>query len=144
VAEASSEALDAKINLDALTPDTWVKVHQGLALGGSLGEIASHCLFRQRAGNSLTFVIDQQQTSLYDTAHQQSLAKALSAYFAVAVEVEIIFGAADKETPRAANIRAKEERLAAAIEVLNHDPDLQEFKQRFDARLDEKTVRPID
>ena len=144
VAEAISEAFDAKINLDALTPDNWVKVHQGLELGGSLGEIASHCLFKQRDGNSLTFVIDQQQTSLYDSAHQQSLAKALSTYFSVAVEVEITFGAADKETPRAANIRAKEERLAAAIEVLNQDPDLQEFKQRFDARLDEKTVRPID
>ena len=77
-------------------------------------------------------------------AHQQTLAKALSAYFGTEVEVEITFGTADKETPRAANIRAKEERLAAAIDVLNRDPDLQEFKQRFDARLDEKTVRPID
>jgi DNA polymerase-3 subunit gamma/tau len=144
VSEPKSDALEAKVSLDALTPDSWVKVHQGLALGGSLGEIASHCLFKQRDGNSLIFVIDQQQTSLYDSAHQQSLAKALSTYFSVAVEVEITFGTADKETPRAANIRAKEERLAAAIEVLNQDPDLQEFKQRFDARLDEKTVRPID
>jgi DNA polymerase-3 subunit gamma/tau len=144
VAEEKLDTLESKINLEALTPDNWVKVHQGLILGGSLGEIASHCLFKQRVGNTLAFVIDQQQTSLYDTAHQQSLAKALSEYFGVALEVEITFGAADKETPRAANIRAKEERLATAIEVLNQDPDLQEFKQRFDARLDEKTVRPID
>ena len=144
VTESKSEASDVKINLEALTPDSWVKVHQGLELGGSLGEIASHCLFKQRNGNSLNFVIDQRQTSLYDSAHQQSLAKALSAYFGIEVDVEITFGEADKETPRAANIRAKEERLAAAIEALNQDPDLQEFKQRFDARLDEKTVRPID
>jgi DNA polymerase-3 subunit gamma/tau len=144
VAEEKLDTLESKINLEALTPDNWVKVHQGLILGGSLGEIASHCLFKQRVGNTLAFVIDQQQTSLYDTAHQQSLAKALSEYFGVALEVEITFGAADKETPRAANIRAKEERLATAIEVLNQDPDLQEFKQRFDACLDEKTVRPID
>ena len=144
VAESKSDVFDAKISLDALTPDSWVSVHQGLELGGSLGEIASHCLFKQRDGNSLIFVIDQQQTSLYDSAHQQTLAKALSTYFGVEVEVEITFGATDKETPRAANIRSKEERLAAAIEVLNQDPDLQEFKQRFDARLDEKTVRPID
>ena len=144
VAESEPDVFDAKISLDGLTPDSWVSVHQGLELGGSLGEIASHCLFKQRQGNSLTFVIDQQQTSLYDSAHQQTLAKALSAYFGAEVEVEITFGAADKETPRAANIRAKEERLAAAIDVLNRDPDLQEFKQRFDARLDEKTVRPID
>ena len=144
VAEEKPEELDSKIPLDALTPDCWVEVHKRLKLGGSLGEIASHCLFDRRDGNTLLFMIDQQQTSLYDSAHQQSLAKALSEYFGVAVTVEITFGAADKETPRAANNRAKEERLAAAIEVLNHDPDLQDFKQRFDARLDEKTVRPID
>lgn len=144
VAEEKPEELDSKIPLDALTPDCWVEVHKGLKLGGSLGEIASHCLFDRRDGNTLLFMIDQQQTSLYDSAHQQSLAKALSEYFSVAVTVEITFGAADKETPRAANNRAREERLAAAIEVLNDDPDLQDFKQRFDARLDEKTVRPID
>jgi DNA polymerase-3 subunit gamma/tau len=144
VAESEPDVFDAKISLHALTPDSWVRVHQGLELGGSLGEIASHCLFKQRDGKRLIFVIDQQQTSLYDSAHQQTLAKALSAYFGTEVEVEITFGTADKETPRAANIRAKEERLAAAIEVLNQDPDLQEFKQRFDARLDEKSVRPID
>ena len=90
------------------------------------------------------FIIDQEQTSLYDSAHQQSLAEALSDYFGVQVDVEISFGKAQKETPRAASIRDKEERLAAAIEALNHDPDLQEFKQKFDANLDTKTVRPID
>ena len=52
--------------------------------------------------------------------------------------VDISFGVAEQETPRAANIRAKEERLAAVIEALNQDPDLQEFKQKFDANLDRK------
>ena len=94
--------------------------------------------------NQLFFIIDQEQTSLYDSAHQQSLAEALSDYFGVQLSVEISFGKTEKETPRAVSIRAKEERLAAAIEVLNQDPDLQEFKQKFDANLDTKTVRPID
>ena len=60
------------------------------------------------------------------------------------MRVEISFGEAKTETPRAVNIRTKEERLAAAIDVLNEDPDIQEFKQKFDASLDKKTVRPID
>ena len=136
--------IDSKIDLKSLTPDNWLEVHSQLDLGASLGEIASHCLFSERCDNQLLFVIDQQQTSLYDSAHQQGLAEALSKYFGVQVSVEISFGVAQKETPRAANIRAKEERLAAAIEVLNQDPDLQEFKKKFDANLDTNTVRPID
>jgi DNA polymerase-3 subunit gamma/tau len=132
------------ITLNQLAPNNWLEVHSQLKLGASLGEIASHCLLSERRENQLFFIIDQEQTSLYDAAHQQSLAEALSDYFGVQVSVEISFGKTQKETPRAANIRAKEERLAAAIEVLNQDPDLQEFKQKFDANLDTKTVRPID
>jgi DNA polymerase-3 subunit gamma/tau len=132
------------ISLNQLAPNNWLEVHSQLKLGASLGEIASHCLLSERRENHLFFIIDQEQTSLYDAAHQQSLAEALSDYFGVQVSVEISFGKTQKETPRAANIRAKEERLAAAIEVLNQDPDLQEFKKKFDANLDTKTVRPID
>jgi len=135
---------EVKIDFQSLTPDNWMQVHRHLKLGASLGEIASHCVLRQKRGSELLFVIDQQQTSLYDTAHQQGLAGALSDYFGVAVTVEISFGIAEKETPRAANIRAKEERLAAAIEALNQDPDLEELKHTFGANLDTKTVRPID
>ncbi|MDG2019258.1 MAG: DNA polymerase III subunit gamma/tau [Porticoccaceae bacterium] len=136
--------IDSKIDLKSLTPDNWLEVHSQLDLGASLGEIASHCLFSERCDNQLLFVIDQQQTSLYDSAHQQGLATVLSDYFGIEVTVDISFGVAQKETPRVANIRAKEERLAAAIEVLNQDPDLQEFKKKFDANLDTNTVRPID
>ena len=133
-----------KIDLHDLCPDNWLKVHSQLNLGASLGEIVSHCLFHEKRENQLLFIIDQQQTSLYDASHQLSLAEALSEYFDEEVTVDISFGVAEQETPRAANIRAKEERLAAAIEALNQDPDLQEFKQKFDANLDTKTVRPID
>lgn len=133
-----------KIELQNLTSDNWVEVHGQLNLGASLGEIVSHCVFNEKRENQLQFTIDQQQTSLYDASHQQGLAEALSNYFGVEIGVDICFGVAQQETPRAANIRAKEERLAAAIEALNHDPDLQEFKQKFNANLDTKTVRPID
>ena len=135
---------NANIALTQLTPDNWLEVHSHLSLGASLGEIASHCLFSERRESQLFFVIDQEQTSLYDSAHQQSLAEALSDYFGVQVSVDISFGKTQKETPRAANIRNKEERLAAAIQVLNDDPDMQEFKSKFDASLDTKTVSPID
>ena len=135
---------NANIALTQLTPDNWLEVHSHLSLGASLGEIASHCLFSERRESQLFFIIDQEQTSLYDSAHQQTLAEALSDYFGVQVSVDISFGKTQKETPRAANIRNKEERLAAAIQVLNDDPDMQEFKSKFDASLDTKTVRPID
>ena len=133
-----------KINLEELAPDNWIQVHSQLDIGASLGEIVSHCLYSGRQDNQLQFIIDSQQTSLYDSAHQQGLASALSEYFGVEVSVEISFGVAEKETPRAADVRQKQQRLADAIQTLNADPDMVECQQRFDATLDEKTVRPKD
>ena len=133
-----------KIALEEFSPKNWIEIRKQLNIGASLGEIASHCLFQGRQDNQLRFFIDRDETSLYDTAHQQSLAVALSEYFDEQLSVEIIFGVAEQETPRAADIREKSERLAIAVETLNSDPSVVKFKQLFDGELDEKSVRPID
>ena len=133
-----------KVPLHKFNPNNWIEIRKQLSIGASLGEIASHCLYRGREGNRLNFLIDSDKTSLYDTAHQQSLAEALSEYFEQPVTVDITFGVAEQETPRAANIREKSERLAEAVEVLNNDADVIKFKTVFDGTLDEQSVRPID
>ena len=133
-----------KIPLEDFTPQNWIDIRKQLTIGASLGEIASHCLYQGRQGKQLRFLIDSDETSLYDTAHQQSLAEALSDYFAEQLSVEITFGVAEQETPRAADIREKSERLAEAVQTLNSDPSVVKFKQLFDGDLDEKSVRPID
>jgi DNA polymerase-3 subunit gamma/tau len=133
-----------KIALQDFTPDKWIEIRKQLTIGASLGEIASHCLYQGRSGSQLQFLIDNNQTSLYDTAHQQTLGEALSDYFAEPLSVEITFGVAEQETPRAADNREKAERLAEAVETLNADPSVIKFKQLFDGHLNEQSVRPID
>ena len=133
-----------KVSLGEFNPSNWIEIRKQLTIGASLGEIASHCLYQGRNGNQLNFLIDSAETSLYDAAHQQSLGEALSEYFAEAVTVDINFGVAEQETPRAADIREKAERMAEAVETLNSDPAVIKFKQLFDGSLDEQSVRPID
>ena len=133
-----------KVSLGEFNPSNWIEIRKQLTIGASLGEIASHCLYQGRNGNQLNFLIDSAETSLYDAAHQQSLGEALSEYFAEAVTVDISFGVAEQETPRAADIREKAERMAEAVETLNSDPAVIKFKQLFDGSLDEQSVRPID
>ena len=132
------------ITLQQFTPDNWIELRKQLDVFASLGEIASHCLFLGRQGTELSFLIDSDHNSLYDDAHQQQLAEALSDYFKTPVTVKITLGVAEQETPRAADLREKSERLAEAVETLNQDPEVVKFKQLFDGKLDEQTVRPID
>ena len=133
-----------KVPLQKFNPNNWIQIRKQLNIGASLGEIASHCLYKGREGDQLNFLIDSDETSLYDTAHQQSLAVALSDYFEQPLTVDITFGVAEQETPRAANNRQKSERLAEAVKVLNNDFEVIKFKTVFDGTLDEQSVRPID
>ena len=136
--------IEERVSLQKFNPNNWIEIRKQLSIGASLGEIASHCLYRGREGNQLNFLIDSDETSLYDSAHQQSLGEALTDYFQQPVTVDITFGVAEQETPRAANIRETSERLALAIDTLNGDPEVIKFKAVFDGALDEKSVRPID
>ena len=138
------QPVQQKVALQDFTPDNWIEIRKQLTIGASLGEIASHCLYKGREGSQLQFLIDNNQTSLYDTAHQQTLGEALSDYFAEPLSVEITFGVAEQETPRAADNREKAERLAEAVDRLNADPSVIKFKQLFDGHLNEQSVRPID
>ena len=132
------------ITLQQFTPDNWIELRKQLEVFASLGEIASHCLYLGRQGTELSFLIDSNHNSLYDDAHQQQLAEALSDYFKTPVTVQISLGVAEQETPRAADLREKSERLAEAVETLNRDPEVVKFKQLFDGKLDEQSVQPID
>lgn len=143
-AEAIVETVIVSVPLQTFTPNNWIDIRKHLTIGASLGEIASHCLYLGRQGNQLKFLVDSDQSGLYDTAHQDSLAEALSEYFSEPVTVVITSGVAEQETPRAADNREKSERIAEAVEVLNGDSEVIKFKQIFGGSLDEKSVRPID
>ena len=132
------------IGLDDFTPENWVDVRRQLTIGASLGEVASHCLYLSRQNNELTFMLDDQENSLYDSVHQLSLADALTMYFGQEIKVFINSGLTEAETPRAVDRRETAERHAEAVDMLNKDPSVQRFKQLFDGVLDERSVQPID
>jgi len=134
----------SKVSLNEFLPSHWIEVRRQLKIGASLGEIASHCLFTARVDDVLQFIIDDQENSLFDASHQESLGVALSDYFDHPLTVSINSGVAKDETPRAANIRENNERKAAAVERLNTDPSVIQFKQLFNGGLDEQSVESID
>ena len=133
-----------RVNLNDFSPDNWIEVRSHLNIGASLGEIASHCLYSGRNQDELVFVIDNQENSLYDLSHQDTLGQALSEYFNHALSVVINSGVTQQETPRAASVRDTAERHAAAVDRLNTDAAVVRFKALFDGSLDESSVKPID
>ena len=132
------------ISLSDFEPNNWIDVRNKIDIGGSLGEIASHCMFKNRIEDTLYFMLDHAEDSLFDSSHSSGLAEVLSAYFGQTVFVEIDSGTVARETPRAAAIREKSESHAAAVQRLNADPAVKKFKELFDGSLDEESVESID
>ena len=132
------------ISLGDFEPNNWIDVRNKIDIGGSLGEIASHCMFKNRIEDTLYFMLDHAEDSLFDSSHSSGLAEVLSAYFGQTVFVEIDSGTVARETPRAAAIREKSESHAAAVQRLNADPAVKKFKELFDGSLDEESVESID
>ena len=132
------------ISLSDFEPNNWIDVRNKIDIGGSLGEIASHCMFKNRIEDTLYFMLDHAEDSLFDSSHSSGLAEVLSAYFGQTVFVEIDSGTVARETPRAAAIREKSESHTAAVQRLNADPAVKKFKELFDGSLDEESVESID
>ena len=132
------------VSLSDFEPNNWIDVRNKIDIGGSLGEIASHCMFKNRIEDTLYFMLDQAEDSLFDRSHSSGLAEVLSAYFGQTVFVEIDSGTVARDTPRAAAIREKSESHAAAVQRLNADPAVKKFKELFDGSLDEESVESID
>ncbi len=130
-----------RLSIEAMEPSRWTELYQQLGVGGVLQSTVSNCQLTAVAGTSFHFVLDENNSTLFDQSHQQRLADLLSQYFAVAVEAVIEIGLVTTETPAACFVRQKQERHEAAVEALTGDPIVQELLQQFDATLLEESVK---
>lgn len=127
-----------------LEPERWIEIYQGLPVGGVLQNIAANLALVEVRGNTLRFDLDIDNSSLYEITHQQRLAEVLTEYFHQSVSVDIEVGVVSLETPQACRLRKREERQAAALDSLQHDPSVRRVMDVFGGVLLEKTVKPVD
>ena len=92
----------------------------------------------------LQFILDHQQSTLYDTKHQQYLADLLTEYFGHPIEATITLGDVPYETPSQIVIRQRQERQIQAEEAIANDPVVQQLQEMFDGKVVPESIKPID
>ena len=130
--------------LEDMTPERWLDVYRHLPVGGLLQNTAANLALVEVVGQALHFVLDIDQSTLYEEGHQQRLAEALSQYFSQSVSVVIEVGAAPSETPQVALERMRRERQEAAVSSLRQDPHVRRITDMFGGVLLENTIKPLD
>jgi DNA polymerase III subunit gamma/tau len=133
-----------KLALEQATPETWIQIYLGLGVGGVLQSTVSNSLLLGRDGATFSFLLDENNSMLYDESHQQRLSELLSGYFDQPVQAVIQMGVVNTETPAAYAVRMRAERQAQALSSMQSDPLVQQLLQHFDAILKTDSVVPID
>lgn len=132
-----------KISYEHATVQDWPEIYLGLGVTGILQSTIANCQMVARSGNEFHFIVDENNSTLYDPSHQQRLADLLSNYFIERVHVKIQPGKLTAETPALIAKRQQEARYANAVNAIKTDPVVQQLIEHFGATLREETIQPI-
>ena len=124
-------------------PDWGALVGQ-LGVGGAVRMLASNCVYIGRDGNTVRLGLDPRSESLMTKQRQRALAEKLSRHFGETLSVTIEIGAASGETPVQEEERMADERIEAARQSLEADPNVQALKNMFGAELKTDTIELIN
>ena len=133
-----------KISFNELNASTWFTVYNGIDTGGLLQSTVANCALINWESLHLQFILDHQQSTLYDTKHQQYLADLLTEYFGHPIEATITLGDVPYETPSQIVIRQRQERQIQAEEAIANDPVVQQLQEMFDGKVVPESIKPID
>jgi DNA polymerase-3 subunit gamma/tau len=123
-------------------PSDWGRVIQTLQLTGASKLLAANCAWLRTEDDTIYLGLDRRSESLLTRPRQLAIGEALSAEFRQRLKVEITM-AASAETPLQEQARRFDEKLEAARESLEADPNVKALRDMFGAELNPDSIEPI-
>jgi DNA polymerase-3 subunit gamma/tau len=142
-AKVSDSANEAAGKAQWQNPD-WKSLMNEIGLSGAVRLLAGNCALLRREGNTLFLSLDPRSESMLTRQRKEALATALSDHFSEPLLVDISMGEAAAETPMQEETRLADERIEAARELLEADPNVQALKNMFDAELKTDSIELIN
>jgi len=124
-------------------PD-WGQLVDKLDIVGTLRLLAGNCAFLRRERNTVFLSLDPRSESLLTKPRKNALAECLTQHFGEKLKVEVVIGAEAPETPVQQESRLEDERMEAARQELESDPNVQAMKNIFGAELKTETIELIN
>lgn len=122
----------------------WSELVVQLDLKGSARMLAISCALESRDAGSLQFSLDPRSESMLTRARKDAIADALTRHFGEPFVVEISVARAKSETPQQKEERLSDERMHAARETLESDPNVKTLQTMFGAELRPESIELIN
>ncbi|RYY03185.1 MAG: DNA polymerase III subunit gamma/tau [Gammaproteobacteria bacterium] len=132
-----------KVPYEHASPQDWPEIYLGLGVTGILQSTIANCQLVARSGNEFQFIVDDNNSTLYDPSHQQRLSDLLSSYFIERIHAKIQVGKITAETPALIAKRHQQERYDTAVVSIKTDPIVQQLIEHFGASLREESIQAI-
>jgi DNA polymerase-3 subunit gamma/tau len=121
----------------------WHRDFRSLGIVGMPGNLASHGAM-SREGDTITLMIDQGHARLLNSRHEEKILAALRNRFGDSIQLRIEQGESGPDTPAAYEERQRKARQEAAEASIRKDPVVQSIVERFEARVVEESIRPVE
>ncbi|MBD3640963.1 MAG: DNA polymerase III subunit gamma/tau [Marinobacter sp.] len=121
----------------------WERDFRDLGIVGMPGNLASQTAMA-RDGDTIVLTIDAGHARLLNARHEEKIATALRNRFGDSIELRIEQGEPGPHTPAAYEERQRQARQQAAEDAIRKDPVVQSIVERFEARIVEDSIRPIE
>jgi DNA polymerase-3 subunit gamma/tau len=119
----------------------WRQIIEAMGLSGLMKELAGHCILKQRDENHLHLVLSPAKEHLFNGAQKERMQDAVRKHFGGNVRLVITVEEPGAETPAQQRDREERERLTAARESMENDPNVKQMIETFDATLDKDSVQ---
>ncbi|SFB91812.1 DNA polymerase III subunit gamma/tau [Pseudoalteromonas denitrificans] len=124
----------------AYQQDHWADVINNMQLGGRIRQFALHATY-QKQDNLVSLNVDMSQQHLDSQNMRDQLQMSLSKILNEEINLQVQFEGQVENSPYLIQQNIDVNRLQHAIEVLKQDPVVSQFLTRFNAQMDETSVR---
>jgi DNA polymerase-3 subunit gamma/tau len=126
----------------APTANDWGDTVARLKLSGLLRELVHNTTLESFRDGAIALVLDESCTRLLNKEREGELKKVLESHFGSPLRVTLRVGKPPAQTPAREQQRALDERQQAAVQAIEHDPNVQALKEKFNARVNPGSIRP--
>jgi DNA polymerase-3 subunit gamma/tau len=123
--------------------DNWPSLWQQLPLAGVIRNTAAHCCLERIDGNNYHFILDEEQTGLFDQTHATRLAETLSQFMNQTCTVFITAGKPNSATPHQIQQQKKAQRQLEAETSFRNDPNVIALLHQFEGEIVTDSVLPL-
>ena len=121
--------------------DDWGGIVARLQVAGLTRELALNSMLVGRDGETVRLVLSSDHAQVLSKQREAQLQEALCTYYGAPVRLAIEIGTPEAETPARHQARHQAEQVAAAVEAIEADPNVQGFRDTFGATVVEGSVR---